>query len=411
MQIVTTTRKHRSTFLSFSTHIILFARRCPDDRYHTYHHNNTIHHSMKRYIYLLSWLVVWWYRLKRVSAFTPTAVSRSSLLQHRARIRDGPTVATHLSAIQGSEQRQMAESSAMTTFEGKQTSSSIPGILVLASVPLVWGTYVPIVRLLYDIDPPIPGYLFSAAYFGISAVTTTVLTNVVLSDNDDDDDEKHATAQPPPKLRAGGELGTWIFLGNTLQILGLETVPSDRAGFLVQCKWVYCLYRRPQYCPSTNASHHYIIIIYSNNHSRATRVGLVGEESLGRGRYHVVGLSFGFDGHCRHECGSFQYRSEQHCRQFGRRFDFGIRVHVHHARDSIGKMGSTGTSLAIGGFQIYRRNHSECPTHYGIRDGCFCAWRYVGIRQSVARVSTGIGQGITFLLFRRVRENGLGNNF
>ena len=118
--------------------------------------------------------------------------------------------------------------------------STIPGLglLVLCSVPLVWGTYVPIVRLLYEIDPPIPGFLFSVFYFLISSVTTVTLaqildrredTNITTSaivENSENDDRTRALA--------GLELGSWLFLGNTLQLLGLKTVPSDRAGFLVQ---------------------------------------------------------------------------------------------------------------------------------------------------------------------------------
>jgi hypothetical protein len=93
------------------------------------------------------------------------------------------------------------------------------------------------VRLLYEIDPPIPGFLFSAFYFGISAVTTLSLSAFldsraagdetlapIESSNDKDND----------RVVAGMELGTWLFLGNTLQLLGLKTVAADRAGFLVQ---------------------------------------------------------------------------------------------------------------------------------------------------------------------------------
>jgi hypothetical protein len=120
---------------------------------------------------------------------------------------------------------------------------SLPGLFVLATVPLVWGTYVPIVRLLYEIDPPIPGYIFSAAYFGISAVTTTVLANLFAKNDHpsrrpSDDNTNLSTDQT--QTLAGLELGSWIFMGNTLQLLGLETVSSDRAGFLVQCESSSC---------------------------------------------------------------------------------------------------------------------------------------------------------------------------
>jgi hypothetical protein len=92
------------------------------------------------------------------------------------------------------------------------------------------------VRLLYEIDPPIPGFLFSAFYFAISAVTTLSLSAVL--------DRRGAGETVAPaessqdehndRVAAGLELGTWLFLGNTLQLLGLKTVAADRAGFLVQ---------------------------------------------------------------------------------------------------------------------------------------------------------------------------------
>lgn len=124
----------------------------------------------------------------------------------------------------------------LSSTEQAQEASSLPGLLVLASVPLVWGTYVPIVRLLYEIDPPIPGYVFSAAYFGISAITTTVLASVFSEEDRPSSTLSENLSEGQAQTLAGLELGSWIFMGNTLQLLGLETVPSDRAGFLVQCK-------------------------------------------------------------------------------------------------------------------------------------------------------------------------------
>lgn len=111
------------------------------------------------------------------------------------------------------------------------------GLVVLCSVPLVWGTYVPIVRLLYEVDPPIPGFLFSVCYFFISAVTTIALSGILKQRNDEGTDSipiENASEQKKEGLLAGIELGSWLFTGNTLQLLGLKTVPADRAGFLVQ---------------------------------------------------------------------------------------------------------------------------------------------------------------------------------
>lgn len=97
----------------------------------------------------------------------------------------------------------------------------------------------PIVRLLYEIDPPIPGFLFSAFYFSISALTTISLSAFL--DNrpqaEGGDNPPISESQDSDRVSAGIELGSWLFMGNTLQLLGLKTVPSDRAGFLVQCRF------------------------------------------------------------------------------------------------------------------------------------------------------------------------------
>ena len=103
-----------------------------------------------------------------------------------------------------------------TTKEStRDLGESIPGIglIVLCSVPLVWGTYVPIVRLLYEIDPPIPGFLFSALYFFISSVTTISLSNI-LDNNRGEETEtlsiEDTSAKDKEGLLAGLELGSWV---------------------------------------------------------------------------------------------------------------------------------------------------------------------------------------------------------
>ena len=138
------------------------------------------------------------------------------------------------------------------TTPTSSSSSSYSGFLVLLSVPLVWGTYVPVVRFLYQIKPPVPGLVFSACYYAVASVTMLVLSrlNDISSsnknnDNDDmvgiekDDDsellvESSSQSESTFPIQGGLELGMYLFIANCLQVIGLETVPSDRAGFLVQ---------------------------------------------------------------------------------------------------------------------------------------------------------------------------------
>jgi hypothetical protein len=122
------------------------------------------------------------------------------------------------------------------------------GLLALFTVPMIWGTYVPVVRTLYEIDPPVPGTVFSACYFAVASLSTLALVALPNFNRKDDavpappsaledtttDEEKQSGITMP--VVAGLELGTYLFLGTTLQNIGLKTVPADRAGFLVQSK-------------------------------------------------------------------------------------------------------------------------------------------------------------------------------
>lgn len=100
------------------------------------------------------------------------------------------------------------------------------GLLVLATVPFAWGTFEPAVRFVYAIDPPIPAFLFSSAYYLVAA--TALLTLAITS---------RPTKDWP--IQGGVELGFYLFLGNALQVLGLKTVDSDRAAFLLQLTTIF----------------------------------------------------------------------------------------------------------------------------------------------------------------------------
>jgi hypothetical protein len=175
-----------------------------------------------------------------------------------------------LSASSGEEDSSTTKSTATMTKKAEPTIPSSPaadddttssdlsssrfsiseanlGLLALFTVPMIWGTYVPVVRTLYEIDPPVPGAVFSACYFAVASLSTLALVALPNFNRKDD-----AVPAPPSALEdiaiaektsgitmpviAGLELGTYLFLGTTLQNIGLKTVPADRAGFLVQSK-------------------------------------------------------------------------------------------------------------------------------------------------------------------------------
>lgn len=110
------------------------------------------------------------------------------------------------------------------------------GILVLCSVPLAWGTFEPAVRYVYTIKPAVPGFVFSVCYYLVAAVALSTLALLSNQHKDGSDDSESAESKKESSLPilGGIELGTYLFLGNGLQVLGLKTVPSDRAAFLLQ---------------------------------------------------------------------------------------------------------------------------------------------------------------------------------
>lgn len=152
------------------------------------------------------------------------------------------------------------------------TNSRASGILVLLTVPFAWGTYAPVVKYVYEMDPPVPGFVFSGMYYLIAAFTLSLLSilqqkifaplsstaavadvNTVSYDDDKGEKvdmkmngissidsssislmEQEKNPQSILQFIAGLELGSYLFIGNCLQVIGLKTVPADRAAFLVQ---------------------------------------------------------------------------------------------------------------------------------------------------------------------------------
>ena len=111
------------------------------------------------------------------------------------------------------------------------------GILVLFTVPLSWGTYVPVVRYLYAIQPPVPGFVFSACYYALASVTT--LSLALWQSRKEKAGVVEEIEKKPFPIRGGIELGSYLFIANCFQVIGLQTVESDRAGFLVQLTTVF----------------------------------------------------------------------------------------------------------------------------------------------------------------------------
>ena len=128
----------------------------------------------------------------------------------------------------------------------------------MLTVPMAWGTFEPAVRYVYSMDPPLPGFVFSVGYYSVAAVTLLLLSSFVSSSSvtppPQDNNNNNSKSRPPTTVwteltkrrkeeedddsvlpvRGGFELGTYLFVGNACQVIGLKTVASDRAAFLLQ---------------------------------------------------------------------------------------------------------------------------------------------------------------------------------
>jgi len=161
------------------------------------------------------------------------------------------------------------------------------------TVPIAWGTFEPAVRFVYKYQPLMPPLVFSLAYYlvatsvliicsfllmlsssssssssiskvtnndnentnnttissslSLSTTTTTVTppattevdTTTMLTTLNDNTSDNNNWRKIPLSIQGGIELGTYLFIGNSLQVIGLKTVPSDRAAFLLQLTTIF----------------------------------------------------------------------------------------------------------------------------------------------------------------------------
>jgi hypothetical protein len=119
------------------------------------------------------------------------------------------------------------------------------GLLVLSTVPLAWGSFEPAVRLVFQIQPDIPPFVFSFLYYLIAASALLFFALRPVGNNEDIEpdsiqaEEQLSKEMDPWPYLGGLELGTYLFIGNGLQVVGLKTVPSDRAAFLLQLTAIF----------------------------------------------------------------------------------------------------------------------------------------------------------------------------
>lgn len=139
--------------------------------------------------------------------------------------------------------RQVTDSTTRTTFlrlqapgyrEDKKKKEDDKGrtdYLILGLVPIIWGTYTPLVKDLYTaVSIPPPSLEFNLMSYMVSSFSF-VIASVAIQSN------KHLVDTPTKNnvpLIAGAELGIWLFAGSMTQVMGIQSTSSIKASILVQ---------------------------------------------------------------------------------------------------------------------------------------------------------------------------------
>ena len=109
-------------------------------------------------------------------------------------------------------------------------------IAALVAVPIAWGTYSPAVEFAYALPHTPPPQALSFAFVAVSAASLQLASALAPPEQPLEPTDENSDAPPDDalRLRAGAELGLWLFLGSNIQLLGLQLTDAARAGFIVQ---------------------------------------------------------------------------------------------------------------------------------------------------------------------------------
>lgn len=115
----------------------------------------------------------------------------------------------------------------------------IQSYVVLMIVPIIWGTYSPLVKYMYtSVKHPPPPFLFNTLSFMVSYISIIGFAKFLGISNNRCAlvHNIHSSQKKSYSVIAGGiELGTWLFMGALFYISGIHSdIPASRAAILVQ---------------------------------------------------------------------------------------------------------------------------------------------------------------------------------
>lgn len=152
--------------------------------------------------------------------------------------------------------------------DNNNRATTTTALLVLTTVPVAWGTFEVAIRYIYAVST-IPTLWLTLAYYTVATAVLVPAAAVVarttstasgheswssISHPAVMEEQEIATATTTTPLqsiipdapttndtarRGGLELGTYLFVGNLCQVVGLQTIAADRAAFLLQLTTVF----------------------------------------------------------------------------------------------------------------------------------------------------------------------------
>ena len=199
--------------------------------------------------------------LSTVRAFVPVPTGRTEKL-FRQQQQQGPRFLPNIhdlkkSAISADSMKCWAS---VSSDKDVDPADRRAGLWVLLTVPFAWGTFEPAVRYVYNIQPDVPPFVFQFVYYLIAASSLAMVSSLSVwtslgstqptatSEAEAKETRSFSNDITPTgvspnnsllSLQGGLELGTYLFLGNGMQVIGLKTIPSDRAAFLLQLTTIF----------------------------------------------------------------------------------------------------------------------------------------------------------------------------
>jgi len=146
--------------------------------------------------------------------------------------------------------RRQALGGATTPLPAPGRLSTLKSSVALLLPPLLWGSYAPLIKGLYTspllVTPP-PPLLFDFMSVGMSFVALSTLSRFSGALRPDDTPSPSSPADVTNNVNGGGggnngvalalagaELGLWLYIGDTLLLLGLQSTTAIRAAIFSQ---------------------------------------------------------------------------------------------------------------------------------------------------------------------------------